>query len=100
MRLTLPAIVLAVFVPWSLWLVHDEGLMGLFTLLRDNDWGAQVFGDLSIALVVAWSLLVPQARAKGVPVWPYLVATPFIGSPALLLCLIHLAWRAREPSPR
>jgi hypothetical protein len=100
MRLVLPAVVLAFFVPWSLWLVHDEGLMGLFTLLRDNDWGAQVFADLSVALVVAWSLLWPLARAQGVSPWPYVLITPSIGSPALLLCLIHLAWRTRGPSPR
>jgi len=97
MRLVLPAVTLVVFVAWSLWLVHDEGLSGLFVLLREHDWGAQVFGDLSVALVVAWSLLVPRARAQGVPVLPWLVATPFIGSPALLGCLIHGALRERAP---
>jgi hypothetical protein len=95
MRLILPAVTLVVFLTWSIWLIHDDGLIGLFTLLRDSDWGAQVFADLGIALVVAWSLLVPQARAQGVPVWPYLIATPFIGSPALLACLIHRALKSR-----
>jgi hypothetical protein len=96
MRLAVLAITLVAFVGWSLWLVHDEGLAGLFTLLRDTDWGAQVFGDLSVALVVAWALLYRDARAYGVPVLLYVAATPFVGSPALLACLIHRELRARS----
>lgn len=95
MRLVLLLATLVGFIGWSLWLVHDEGLGGLFALLREHDWGAQVFGDLSVALVVAWSLLYRDARAHGVPVLAYLLATPFVGSPALLGCLIHRELRAR-----
>lgn len=95
MRLALPLVTLVAFITWSLWLVHDEGLGGLFVLLRDDDWGAQVFGDLSVALVVAWGLLYEDARAHGVPALAYVLATPFVGSPALLACLIHRELRAR-----
>ena len=95
MRLAALVLTLVAFVVWSLWLVHDEGLAGLFTLLRDHDWGAQVFGDLSVALIVGWAFVQKEARARGVPVLPYIIATPFVGSPALLACLIHRELRAR-----
>jgi hypothetical protein len=95
MRAALLLLGIVVFLGWSVWLVHDEGLAGLFTLLRDHDWGAQVFGDLGVALLVAWSLLVGRARAHGVPVLRYLVLTPLIGSPALLACLVHIELRRR-----
>jgi hypothetical protein len=96
MRLPLLVLSIVLFLGWSVWLVHDEGLAGLFVLLRDHDWGAQVFGDLSVALLVAWSLLLGHARAHGVPVVPYLVLTPLIGSPALLACLVHIELQGRS----
>jgi hypothetical protein len=38
MRTLLLVCSLVTFVVWSLWLVHDDGLEGLFVLLR-TDWG-------------------------------------------------------------
>ena len=95
MRIAALVLTLVAFVVWSLWLVHDEGLIGLHTLVWEQDGGAQVFGDLSVALVVAWAFVSKEARARGVPVLPYIIATPFVGSPALLACLIHRELRAR-----
>jgi hypothetical protein len=66
-----------------------EGLPGLWALLRDKPWGRQVFVDLCIALTVAWAWLLPEAKARGIRAWPYLVATPFVGSIAVLVFLVH-----------
>lgn len=94
MRVALLVVALAVFVAGSLWLVHDEGLPGLFALLRTSDWGVQVFVDLCIALTVAWTSLRHDPRGRGVPLVPYLIATPFVGSMALLAYLIHRGLRS------
>jgi hypothetical protein len=94
MRLGLAILALVAFVGWSLWWVHDEGLPGLFALLVEHDWGAQVFVDLCISLSVAWAFIRPDARARGLPLVPYVLATPFVGSIALLTYLVHRELRA------
>lgn len=89
MRLLLLVVALVAFTGWSVWWIHDEGLIGLVHLLRDNDWGAQVFVDLCIALTVAWAFMAADARRLGLRLWPWLVATPFVGSIAVLSYLIR-----------
>ena len=89
MRLAGLVAALIAFIGMSWWWVADEGLMGLFVLLRDDDWGAQVFMDLCTALTIGWCFIAPDARRQGLRLWPWLVATPFVGSIALLGYLIR-----------
>lgn len=89
MRLAALIGVLVAFTGWSLVIVAPEGLPGLFALLRERPWGQQVFVDLCIALSVSWTWLSGEARARGINPWPYLIATPFLGSIAVLAFLVH-----------
>lgn len=84
---------LVTFVVWSLWLVHDEGLGGLFVLLQ-TDWGKQVFVDLVIASCIAWAALHHDPRGRPRHLWAWLVATALTGSMALLTYLVTLQRRA------
>lgn len=95
MRLAALSAVLVTFVIWSLVLVTPEGLPGLWALLA-RPWGQQVFVDLCISLVVAWTWLVPEARARGIAAWPYVVATPWVGSVAVLAFLVHRELAGRQ----
>lgn len=49
----------------------------------------QLLLDLSIALGIAWVGLRRDAAREGIPTWPYLVATLFLGSMAPLTYLVH-----------
>lgn len=89
MRLVALLAALVAFTTWSLIIVAPEGLPGLLSLLREQAWGQQVFVDLCIALTVSWTWLASEARARGINPWPYLIATPFVGSIAVLAFLIH-----------
>lgn len=89
MRLPALALVLLAFTAWSTVIVAPEGASGLFVLLRDQPWGRQVFVDLCIALTVSWTWLWPEARARGINPWPYFLATPLVGSIAVLGFLVH-----------
>ena len=89
MRLAFLVTVLIAFTTWSLIIVAPEGLPGLFTLLKQQPWGQQVFVDLCISLSVAWLWLIPEAKARGINPWPYLLITPSVGSIALLSFLVH-----------
>lgn len=80
---------LVVFSLWSSSIVLAEGYWGFLHLALSDPWGGQVFVDLSIALTIAWVSLYRDAKRLRIRVWPYLIATPFLGSIAVLTYLIH-----------
>ncbi|MCA3012046.1 MAG: DUF2834 domain-containing protein [Myxococcaceae bacterium] len=99
MRLAALVVALVTFTAWSLVIVAPEGLPGLFAVLSERPWARQVFVDLCLALTVAWAFVGPEARRLGLPLWPYLLATPFVGSIALLAFLVHREWRRSRRTP-
>lgn len=101
MRIGLLVAILAVHTLVTVLGVIDVGYLGLFQLgLRD--WAArQVFLDLSIALLLMTTWLVPDARKHGISPWPYVIAMLPLGSFGPLGYLIHREWsrgRVREPA--
>jgi hypothetical protein len=89
MRLAVLLVVFVSFTAWTLTIVAGQGFAGLFSLLGREPWAAQLLVDLSLSLLVAWSWLRHDARARGIAAWPYLVATVAVGSVAVLAYLIH-----------
>lgn len=96
MRLPILVVTFVVFTAWSSWLTFDDGLAGLTALLETNDWGKQIFADLCISLFIGWGFLRSDAKKHGLPSLPYVVATPFLGSIAVLAYLIHRELRVRS----
>jgi hypothetical protein len=71
------------------WPVHTASL-----------WGNQVWFDLLLAVSIGWFLLVPPARALGMPLgrWLLLVASSgCIGLLAMLARVLYLQEAARRP---
>jgi hypothetical protein len=89
MRLAVLLVVFVAFTAWSVSILAGQGLGGLSMLLGREPWAAQLLVDLALALVVAWSWMRHDARARGIPAWPYMVATAAVGSVAVLAYLIH-----------
>lgn len=86
----LPAILaLALFLPFSLWVVYASGPMGLVNVIRHEPWGAQLFFDLCISAFIAASWMVRDARRRQLTVWPFVVATALVGSIGLLGYLVR-----------
>lgn len=93
----LPAILaLALFLPFSLWVVYASGPMGLYHVIRHEPWGAQLFFDLCISAFIAASWMVRDARRRQLTVWPFVVATALVGSIGLLGYLVR---RSFSPAP-
>ncbi len=92
MRLVSLIVLFVVFTGWSLSVVASQGFTGFLTLSAREPWAAQMLVDLTISLLVAWSWLRPDARARGINPWPYLLATLPLGSIAVLAYLIHREW--------
>lgn len=85
-------LVIAVFAAFSIYtaiVVFDHGYTGFIDLALTGGWGAQVFIDLCIALTLFMVWLVPDARERGIPAWPYLVAILTTGSVGALGYLVH-----------
>lgn len=89
MRLIVLVVVFVTFTVWSSTIAFSHGLLGFLTLAAKEPWAAQMLTDLGIALFVAWTWLRHEAKARGIPAWPYQVATVLLGSIGVLAFLIH-----------
>lgn len=95
-------LLLVVFVPFAVFsggVIAAEGFAGLFGLARRENWGLQMLLDLGIFYTLFCMWLVPDARARGISPWPYVLATLSLGSLGALPYLIHRELRARGRSP-
>ncbi len=74
----------------------QHGYIAIFEVgLRDTA-AAQVFCDLCFALFLTSRWLYGDAKKRGVNPWPWLVATPFLGSIAPVTYFLWREWSAAE----
>jgi hypothetical protein len=98
-RIVLIAIT-AIFSVITLLALREVGYIGIITMHLTR-WGSiQVLSDLVIACVLIACWMVKDARENGRVVWPYLVATLFLGSfgPLAYLLLAPRQRRANAPA--
>jgi len=100
-RLAILALVLAAFTLYTAVVVASHGYTGFLILALAEPWGGQMFVDLVIALVLFLSWMVPDARERGIPAWPYLLLVLTTGSIGALAYLVHRTAKAdrREAAP-
>lgn len=89
MRLVVLVVVFVGFTVWSSTIAVSHGLLGAFTLAAREPWAAQLFVDLALSCFVLWSFMRHDAKARGIPALPYIVATAAVGSIGVLAYLIH-----------
>ncbi len=99
-KLVLPLLVLIGFGAFSTWVAIVHGPLGFLASAGRDPWALQMLLDVGIACFVASVGLVRDARARGLPIAPYLVATFFLGSLGLLGYLVHRAVAARGGAHR
>ncbi|MFZ9395926.1 MAG: hypothetical protein ACO25F_07700 [Erythrobacter sp.] len=75
--------------------IWAEGPLGFVANHSANLWGVQVWYDLVIALSVALVFVAPRARAVGMRVPLYVIATGLLGSIGLLAMVARLFWLER-----
>jgi hypothetical protein len=74
----------------------DMGLIGFFAAHEANMATRQVFIDLVIALTIVLGFVWGDAKERGLPRLPYVVATLLLGSFGPLAYLIHRELSARS----
>lgn len=92
------------FTAYTVIVAVNHSLLGFLADHARGGWSLQVFVDLVVAAACFWVVAVPDARARGIGVWPYVALTPFVGSIALLGYFVHRSLRQRQadaptPSP-
>jgi hypothetical protein len=88
--------VLTVFAAFTIYtsiVVMNHGYTGFIELALTGGWGAQVFIDLCIALLLFMIWMVPDARERGIPFVPYVLLILTTGSVGALAYLVHRTLR-------
>jgi hypothetical protein len=99
LRFLVPALVLFAFGIWSTTVVLEHGYFGFIEVAMREPWAMQVLLDLGISCVLLLSFwLVPDARRRGIPVWPYVLATATLGSIGPLAYLVHRELKGEAPA--
>lgn len=95
---SLPAALGLAFLAFSLVTIAAEGPLGFWANHSQDFWGNQVWLDLLLALGIALSLLVPQAREVGMRPLPWLLLVCMTGSIGVLAMYARLLYlRDRTP---
>jgi hypothetical protein len=100
MKKWLPLLVFIPFTVFSVEVALQHGPLGFLALGREP-WGLQVLLDLFISLFVVVGWIRRDAKERGLPFLPYLVAVPLLGSVGTLAYLVHRSFASqpvRTPS--
>lgn len=95
LRLVVSAIAFVGFTAYTIFVALNHDVLGFVTDHAMGGWSLQVFLDLVTAATCFWIVAIPDARARGITFWPYVVLTPFLGSIALLAYFVHRSVRQR-----
>lgn len=81
------------FSTYSLVVVANHSYFGFLAVPARGGWSLQVFLDLCSAATCFWILGVPDARKRGINPWPYVLATPFLGSIVIYAYFVHRSFK-------
>jgi len=86
------------FTAYSLLVVANHGYVSFLEVATAGGWATQVFIDLCVALTAFAVWMFGDAKARGIPAWPYFVAILGTGSVGALAYLIHRTLREENRS--
>lgn len=90
------AVILVAFSAFSLWVIAGHGYFGFLTLAGREPWAMQMLIDLVLACSFGLAWLSNDAKRRGIPRWPFVIATVFLGSIGLLDYLVYRALKPRS----
>jgi hypothetical protein len=95
-RIALSLVAFVAFTAYTVFVAVNHDLFGFLADHAKGGWSLQIFVDLVVAATSFWIVAVPDARARGIRVWPYVLLTPLLGSIAPLGYFIHRSLRERS----
>src|SRR4051812_11521547 len=79
-RMMIAIAVLVPFTAFTKMIALEHGPFGFLELATREPWAMQVLIDLFLALGLFAVFAIPDARAHGITIWPWLVASALLGS--------------------
>ena len=89
MKPIIAAILLFPFALFSVWVSLTFGYTTIFTYQAASPVGMQVFTDLALALTMVLVFMRQHAQSRGLLWWPWVLATPALGSLAPLAYFVY-----------
>ncbi len=89
MRLFAVLVVFAVFTAYTVSVMIGHGIFGFLTLAWQEPWALQLLLDLLLMLGLFSLWVLRDARARGLPAWPYAILALTMGSMGALAYLVH-----------
>lgn len=87
-RLAILLTVLFAFTGYSVYVAEIAGPVGFLELAFREPWGMQMFLDVGVAMGLFSAWMIPDARARGVMAWPWVIACALFGSVGALGYLV------------
>ena len=100
MKKLLASLVLLPLTVFSVIVIVEHGYFGFVTLSLREPWALQMLLDLAVALFFVGGWMRRDARAHGIPVMPYLLLLPFVGSISALGYIVHRSLAASRETTR
>lgn len=97
MKKVVPLLAVIPFTVFSVLVVARHGYFGFLTLAYREPWALQMLLDLTFALFLVGGWMRRDARKHNIPVTPYLVALPLLGSISALFYLVHRELKGGAP---
>jgi len=98
-RWWLPVLPMAAFAGWTTYAVLDGGPLGFWSEHVGTPWETQIWMDLLLMAGVAWFVLQPRLRQRGIRPWPWLVVVLATGSVGMLALLSRLLYAEATDTP-
>lgn len=95
-RLALSLVAFLGFTAYTLMVAVNHNILGFLADHARGGWSLQIFLDLVCAAASFWIVAVPDARSRGFSPWPFVIATPFLGSIAIFAYFVVRSFRERK----
>jgi hypothetical protein len=94
-RIVLSLVAFLTFTAYTVYVAVNHSLLGFLDDHAKGGWSLQIFIDLVCAAIAFWIVAVPDAKARKISPWPFVIATPFLGSVAIFAYFVYRSVKER-----
>ncbi len=88
LRFVLLIVIFALFGGYTFWLLFEVGYIAIWQAGFASPASLQILLDLVIACLIICSWMIGDAKARGLTIWPWILAVVTTGTIAILVYLI------------
>ena len=99
-RIALSLVAFLVFTVYTVNVAMNHSLLGFLDDHAKGGWSLQIFLDLVCAAISFWIVAVPDAKARKISPWPFVVATPLLGSVAIFAYFVYRSFKEKQDGAR